>query len=98
MLDVRASVIALSYIVAAVLFIFGLKRPISPATARSGNRIAAIGMALPLGATLVDRPIVAFWTIAVGTLVGAALRLYFARTGRTTPSPGVVLLVNRMGR
>ena len=35
MLDFRASVIAVSYIVAAVLFIFGLKRLSSPATARS---------------------------------------------------------------
>ena len=52
MLDLRGSVIALSYIVAAVLFIFGLKRLSSPSTARSGNRIAAIGMALALVATL----------------------------------------------
>jgi len=44
MLDARESVIALSYIVAAVLFIFGLKQLSSPATARAGNRLAAIGM------------------------------------------------------
>ena len=49
MLDSRESVIAVSYIVAAVLFIFGLKRLSSPATARSGNRVAAVGMALALG-------------------------------------------------
>jgi len=73
MLDVRAAVIALSYIVAAVLFIFGLKRLSSPATARSGNRVAAIGMALALGVTLLDRQIVSFWTIAIGTLIGAVM-------------------------
>ena len=44
MLDARESVIAIAYIVAAVLFIFGLKRLSSPATARSGNRLAAVGM------------------------------------------------------
>ena len=64
MLDFRGSVIAICYIVAAVLFIFGLKRLSSPATARSGNRIAAIGMALALGVTLLDRQIVSYWTIA----------------------------------
>ena len=48
MLDARESGIAIAYIVAAVLFIFGLKRLSSPATARSGNRLAAIGMALAL--------------------------------------------------
>ncbi|HMI43096.1 MAG TPA: NAD(P)(+) transhydrogenase (Re/Si-specific) subunit beta, partial [Gemmatimonadaceae bacterium] len=70
MLDLRASVIALSYIVAAVLFIFGLKRLSSPSTARSGNRVAAIGMALALIVTLLDRQIVSYWTIAIGTLIG----------------------------
>ena len=72
MLDVRGSVIAVSYIVAAVLFIFGLKHLSSPSTARSGNRLAAIGMAIALVVTLLDRQIVSFWTIAIGTLIGAA--------------------------
>jgi len=97
MLDLRASVIAISYIVAAVLFIFGLKRLSSPATARSGNRIAAIGMALALGVTLLDRQIVSFWTIAIGTLIGAVMGVYFARTVQMTAMPQMVALFNGMG-
>ena len=97
MLDFRASVIAVSYIVAAVLFIFGLKRLSSPATARSGNRIAAIGMALALGVTLLDRQIVSFWTIAIGTLIGAVMGVYFARTVQMTAMPQMVALFNGMG-
>jgi NAD(P) transhydrogenase subunit beta len=97
MLDLRASVIAVSYIVAAVLFIFGLKRLSSPATARSGNRIAAIGMALALGVTLLDRQIVSFWTIAIGTLIGAVMGVYFARTVQMTAMPQMVALFNGMG-
>ncbi len=97
MLDFRASVIAISYIVAAVLFIFGLKRLSSPATARSGNRIAAIGMALALGVTLLDRQIVSFWTIAIGTLIGAVMGVYFARTVQMTAMPQMVALFNGMG-
>ena len=76
MLDVRDSVIAVSYIVAAVLFIFGLKQLSSPSTARAGNRLAAIGMAIALAATLLDRQIISFWTIAIGTLIGAAMGVY----------------------
>lgn len=97
MLELRASVIAISYIVAAVLFIFGLKRLSSPATARSGNRIAAIGMALALGVTLLDRQIVSFWTIAIGTLIGAVMGVYFARTVQMTAMPQMVALFNGMG-
>jgi NAD(P) transhydrogenase subunit beta len=97
MLDLRASVIAVSYIVAAVLFIFGLKQLSSPSTARAGNRLAAIGMFLALGATLVDRQIVSFWTIAIGTLIGAVMGIYFGRTVQMTAMPQMVALFNGMG-
>ncbi len=97
MLDLRASVIAVSYIVASVLFIFGLKELSSPATARSGNRLAAIGMALALAATLIDRQIISFWTIAIGTLIGAAMGIYFGRTVQMTAMPQMVALFNGMG-
>lgn len=97
MLDARESGIAIAYIVAAVLFILGLKRLSSPATARSGNRLAAIGMALALSATLLDRQIVSFWIIAAGTLVGAGIGIYFARTVQMTAMPQMVALFNGMG-
>jgi len=97
MLDVRESGIAIAYIVAAVLFILGLKQLSSPATARSGNRLAAIGMALALAATLLDRQIISFWIIAVGTIVGAAIGIYFARTVQMTAMPQMVALFNGMG-
>jgi NAD(P) transhydrogenase subunit beta len=97
MLDLRASVIAVSYIVAAVLFIFGLKKLSSPASARSGNRLAAVGMTLALVATLVDRQILSYWTIALGMLVGAVMGIYFARTVQMTAMPQMVALFNGMG-
>ncbi len=97
MLDLRASAIAVSYIVAAILFIFGLKQLSSPATARAGNRLAAIGMALALAATLLDRQIVSFWTIAIGTVIGAAVGIYFGRTVQMTAMPQMVALFNGMG-
>src|SRR5437763_1614407 len=97
MLVVRGSVIAVSYIVAAILFIFGLKQLSSPSTARAGNRLAAIGMAIALGATLLDRQIISFWTIAIGTLIGAAMGVYFGRTVQMTAMPQMVALFNGMG-
>ncbi len=97
MLDLRESVIAATYVVAAVLFIFGLKRLSSPATARSGNRLAAAGMALALAVTLLDRQILSFWTIALGMLIGAGIGTYFARTVQMTAMPQMVALFNGMG-
>lgn len=86
-----------SYVVAALLFIFGLKRLSSPATARSGNQLAAVGMAIALGATLLDRGIVTWWTIIGGTIVGAAIGIYFGRTVAMTSMPQMVALFNGMG-
>ncbi|HWL40243.1 MAG TPA: NAD(P)(+) transhydrogenase (Re/Si-specific) subunit beta [Gemmatimonadaceae bacterium] len=97
MADLRESVIAVSYIIAAVLFIFGLKQLSSPSTARAGNRLAAMGMALALGATLLDRQILSFWSIAVGTFIGAVMGIYFARTVQMTAMPQMVALFNGMG-
>jgi NAD(P) transhydrogenase subunit beta len=97
MLDARESGIAIAYIVAAVLFILGLKRLSSPASARSGNRLAAIGMAVALSATLLDRQIVSFWIIVAGMLLGAGIGIYFARTVQMTAMPQMVALFNGMG-
>ncbi|HEY8166768.1 MAG TPA: NAD(P)(+) transhydrogenase (Re/Si-specific) subunit beta [Gemmatimonadaceae bacterium] len=97
MLDARDAVIAVSYIISAVLFIFGLKQLSSPATARSGNRLAAIGMTLALAATLLDRQILSFWTIAAGMVIGAVIGIYFARTVQMTAMPQMVALFNGMG-
>ena len=95
--DARAAALGLSYVAAAVLFIVGLKRLSSPATARSGNRLAALGMLLALAATLLDRQIGSFGLIALGTALGAVIGVYFARTVHMTAMPQMVALFNGMG-
>ena len=65
----------LLYLVAAVLFITGLKRLQSPETARSGNRISAVGMLLAILVTVADAGIVSYTMIAAGMVVGSALGL-----------------------
>ena len=47
-------VIQLGYVIAAGLFIFGLKMLGSPDTARKGNGISAIGMLVAIVAALLD--------------------------------------------
>jgi len=95
--DPRLAVMQGAYVLAALLFILGLKRLSSPATARSGNQLAAVGMGLALGVTLLDRGIITWWTIIAGTVVGAAVGIYFGRTVAMTQMPQMVALFNGMG-
>lgn len=95
--DLRATLIGLSYFLSAILFIFGLKRLSSPASARSGNQLAAIGMTIALVVTLLDRQIVSFTSIIVGTAIGAAIGIYLGRTVKMTAMPQMVALFNGMG-
>lgn len=95
--DPRATIIAVSYFIAAFLFILGLKKMSAPPTARAGNRIAAAAMALALAATLLDKSIVQFGWIAVGTLVGGVGGVYYARRVPMTAMPQMVALFNGMG-
>jgi len=48
-----ATVIRLVYVLAAALFVLGLHQMNSPATARDGNRLSALGMAIAVVATVV---------------------------------------------
>ena len=87
----------IGYLVAAVLFIIGLRRLGSPDTARTGNRISEAGMLLAILITLVDRAILSYGTIVAGMVVGTALGLWMARTVKMTGMPQMVALLNGFG-
>jgi len=86
-----------SYIVAAVLFIYGLKELGSPATARRGNFISAIGMLLAVVAGLLDQAIVDFQWIVLGIVIGAVIGGAAARMVQMTAMPEMVALFNGFG-
>lgn len=90
-------VIDAAYLVASVLFILGLKRLSSPATARSGNALGATGMLIAVLATLLDREIVGFSAILVGVLVGGVIGVISARAVKMTAMPQMVALLNGFG-
>jgi NAD(P) transhydrogenase subunit beta len=90
-------VVELSYLLAAVLFILGLKRLNSPATARQGNRLSSIGMLIAIAVTLFDRQIVSYQVIIAGVLVGSALGVWMARAVKMTAMPQMVALLNGFG-
>jgi H+-translocating NAD(P) transhydrogenase subunit beta len=87
----------LAYLAAAVLFILGIRFLSNARTARIGNALSAVGMAVAVVFTLtlaeVDRYTFVFAAIAVGAVVGA----FSARTIRMTAMPQMVALLNGAG-
>ena len=90
-------IIDAAYLVAAVLFIWGLKRLSSPATARRGNLYGAFGMLIAIVATLLHWEIVTWTWIFVGMLLGAGIGATLARTVQMTAMPQMVALLNGFG-
>jgi NAD(P) transhydrogenase subunit beta len=85
------------YIVAAILFVFGLKMLSSPATARRGNFISAIGMFLAVVTTLLSKEIIDFHWIALGFVIGAVIGAFAARLVAMTQMPEMVAIFNGFG-
>ncbi len=91
------------YLVAAVLFILGMKQLSSPKSARRGNWISAVGMGIALITTVVDLAVGGLFTgpgiaiTAVGTVVGAAGGAIGARRVQMTAMPQMVALFNGVG-
>jgi NAD(P) transhydrogenase subunit beta len=90
-------IIQLFYLLATGVFITGIKRLGSPATARSGNQLAALGMFIGVIVTLFDQQILSFEFIIIGILVGSAIGVYAAKTVEMTAMPEMVAIFNGFG-
>jgi NAD(P) transhydrogenase subunit beta len=92
-----ASLINIAYVVAAVLFIMGLKGLAHPRTAVRGNLLGALGMLIAIVATLVDRSIISFEIIFAGFVIGSAAGAILALKIHMTAMPQMVALFNGFG-
>jgi H+-translocating NAD(P) transhydrogenase subunit beta len=97
MSDFLPTGIQLSYLVASALFIIGLKQLGSPATARQGNLLGAIGMLIAVVATLLDQKVLNYEMIAVGIAIGGAIGAVMAYKVEMTSMPQMVGLLNGFG-
>jgi NAD(P) transhydrogenase subunit beta len=97
MTDFLPTGIELSYLVAAVLFILGLKKLGSPATARQGNVVAAVGMLLAIVATLLEREVLNYQMILLALAIGSVLGAISAYKIQMTEMPQMVGLLNGLG-
>ncbi len=85
------------YIVAAGLFVYGLKQLGSPGTAVRGNLLSSIGMLIAVVVTLFAQEILEFQWILVAAIVGALIGAVTAQRVAMTSMPEMVALFNGSG-
>ena len=92
-----AVLVNLAYLVAAVLFIFGLKGLTHPKSAVRGNLMGAVGMLIAIVVTLLNEQILSYGLIVTGLVVGAAIGIILALSIKMTAMPQLVGLFNGFG-
>jgi NAD(P) transhydrogenase subunit beta len=94
-----SAVYVLAYLLAAVLFILGLRQLSSPKGARNGNFTAAAGMVIAIGATIPQLQFTAagIAIIAIGVVIGGIVGTVGARMVKMTAIPQMVALFNGVG-
>jgi proton-translocating NAD(P)+ transhydrogenase subunit beta len=91
------NLIQVLYIVAFGLFIYGLMGLTGPRTAVRGNRIAAVGMAVAIVATLLLPGFGEWGLVILGIVIGTAVGVPAARNVKMTAMPQMVALFNGVG-
>jgi len=89
-MDLSTDVVAFLYLVATVLFVFGLKGLSHPKTALRGNLLSMVGMGLAIVVTLLRPDIHNYGIICGGLLVGAAIGVPLAMKIQMTAMPQLV--------
>ncbi|HUZ82166.1 MAG TPA: NAD(P)(+) transhydrogenase (Re/Si-specific) subunit beta [Gaiellaceae bacterium] len=87
----------LAYLVTIVTFILALRFLSSPAHARRGNQIGALGMLLAIVVTFAQKSVLSYWEIAIGMVIGGGLGAFAARKVKMTAMPQMVALFNGVG-
>ncbi len=93
----RYDAVEAAYLIAAILFVLGLKSLGRPRTAPRGNLLGASGMFIAVVATLLDRAIVDFSVLIGGLVVGSTVGVALALRVRMTAMPQLVALFNGFG-
>jgi H+-translocating NAD(P) transhydrogenase subunit beta len=92
-----ANAVNLLYLVTIVCFVLALRFLSSPATARRGNWIGAVGMAIAIVATLFKPGVHLTWEMPVAAAIGGGFGAVAARRVKMTAMPQMVALFNGVG-
>ncbi len=96
------SILEITYIIASILFVIGLKMLSHPLTARRGNILAAFGMGFAIIATILfhkkdGEPIGNIPWILAAIVIGTVIGWIIAKKVRMTAMPQLVSFFNGMG-
>jgi NAD(P) transhydrogenase subunit beta len=97
-----ASILSVSYLIASVTFIIGLKMLSNPASARKGNLIAAAGMIVAILATIFlyenhGKRLGNYGWIFAAIIIGTVIGTLVAKKVKMTAMPELVSFFNGMG-
>ncbi len=92
-----SDIVRIAYIVAFSLFIFGIRQGTHPTTAKRGNLIAAVGMAVAVAATLAQDVIGNWGLIVIGIGAGTIVGVVASKRVQMTAMPQMVALYNGVG-
>jgi NAD(P) transhydrogenase subunit beta len=87
----------LLYLLTIVTFVLALRFLSSPAHARRGNQLGAVGMLLAIVVTWVKTGGTSWWALVLGMAVGGGFGAFAARKVRMTAMPQMVALFNGVG-
>ena len=90
-------IVDLFYLLAALLFVAGIKGLTHPKTAIRGNILAACGMLIAVLVTLIDRSVISYEVIALGIALGSVIGILMAKKVQMTAMPQMVALLNGFG-
>lgn len=91
------SILNLTYLIASILFIVGIKQLAHPKTATRGNLLGALGMLIAVVATLFDQAILTYDWIIIGVLIGSVIGIILAIKIQMTAMPQLVAVLNGFG-
>jgi NAD(P) transhydrogenase subunit beta len=105
LIHINPQYIYLAYLLAAVLFIFGLKGLCRPRTAVRGNLLGALGMTIAVLATVPlmlakgegKHPLTSIGLVVAAVVIGAVIGALLALKIRMTAMPQMVALLNGFG-
>jgi len=97
LLEISSNFENILYLISAALFIIGIKRLASPATARTGNRLSAIAMLIAIVITVVKYTETNIEWIIVGLIIGSFIGMILSKYVQMTAMPQLVAIFNSFG-
>lgn len=91
------ALLSLSYLLASILFILSIRGLASPQTARQGNILGMIGMAIAIIVTLLSPQVKEFYWILLAIFIGGIIGTYSALKVKMTSLPQMIAAFNGLG-